>query len=269
MFRCVLFSSLFYSLQEYVSLEPNSFVYCFQVYFIIYRNMFRWNQTVLCIVFKFILLFTGICFVGTKQFRVLFSSLFYYLQEYVSLCIVFKFILFFTGICFVGTKQFCVLFSSLFYYLQEYVSLEPNSFVYCFQVYFIIYRNMFRCVLFSSLFYSLQEYVSLEPNSFVYCFQVYFIIYRNMFRWNQTVFCIVFKFILLFTGICFVGTKGQLNSHPAFLKDVGFTTIQARPILSTLTPCQRAACGDHKVGSVLCEMRCLDGSLVRLTSSSK
>ena len=99
---CVLFSSLFYYLQEYQS-GLYSFVYCFQVYFILYRNI---NQV------------------------------------YTVLCIVFKFILFFTGIS-IRFIQFCVLFSSLFYYLQEY-QLGLYSFVSCFQVYFIIYRNMFR-----------------------------------------------------------------------------------------------------------------------------
>ncbi|KAK3747456.1 hypothetical protein RRG08_015568 [Elysia crispata] len=60
----------------------------------------------------------------------------------------------------------------------------------------------------------------------------------------------------LHAAICFYGVRGQPNLHTALTRNHRVT-----PVLSTLRQSQRAAYGERRVGSVLCEVRYPDNTL--------
>ncbi|GFN85938.1 glutamine synthetase [Plakobranchus ocellatus] len=62
-------------------------------------------------------------------------------------------------------------------------------------------------------------------------------------------------------GVCYRGINAQVTRHRMFGKDVGFKNIRLKPLLETLRPCMKIVQGDHRIGSVLCELRFEDGTL--------
>ncbi|GFO06393.1 glutamine synthetase [Plakobranchus ocellatus] len=54
-----------------------------------------------------------------------------------------------------------------------------------------------------------------------------------------------------------------MSTHPYFDEPIGYKNIRLYPLLETLMPCQKIVQGDHRIASVLCEMRLNDGTLDR------